>query len=66
MQKMSKLNEEISIQQQAYDRYMQQANSVGLSEDYAQKVRDGLIDIEEITDEDLKDKIDDYQEWLTS
>lgn len=42
---------------------MQQANSVGLSENYASKVRNGTIDIETITDEDLKDKIDDYQTW---
>lgn len=60
---IAKTFEEIAIQQQAYDRYLQQANSVGLSEDYAAKVRDGLIDIEEITDETLKNNIDDYQEW---
>ena len=42
---------------------MKQANSVGLSEDYASKVRDGTIDIETITDEDLNDKISDYKEW---
>lgn len=60
---ISKVGEEINLQQQAYDRYMQQANSVGLSEDYASKVRDGTIDIETITDEDLNDKISDYKEW---
>ena len=60
---ISKVGEEINLQQQAYDRYMKQANSVGLSEDYASKVRDGTIDIETITDEDLNDKISDYKEW---
>ena len=60
---ISKVGEEINLQQKAYDRYMQQANSVGLSEDYASKVRDGTIDIETITDEDLNDKISDYKEW---
>ena len=60
---IGKVGEEINLQQQAYDRYMKQANSVGLSEDYASKVRDGTIDIETITDEDLNDKISDYKEW---
>lgn len=59
----SKVQEEIELQQKAYDRYIKQANSVGLSESYAKKVRDGTIDIQTITDEDLKEKIDDYQQW---
>ena len=54
---------EIDLQQRAYDRYMQQANSVGLSEGYASKVRNGTIDIETITDEDLNDKISEYKQW---
>lgn len=62
-QELSEVNSEISIQQQAYDRYIQQANSVGLDAGYAQKVRDGKIDIETITDDDLKQKIEDYQNW---
>ena len=57
------LNTEISYQQQGAARYMQQANSVGLSQDWAAKVRNGKIDIEDITDEDLKQKISDYQNW---
>lgn len=60
---LSKVSEEISLQQQAYDRYIKEANSVGLSEDWASKVRDGRIDIETITDSDLKDKISDYRNW---
>ena len=54
---------EIDLQNQAYNRYMQQANSVGLDGGYAAKVRDGTIDIETITDEDLNKKISDYQNW---
>lgn len=57
------LNTEISYQQQGAARYIQQANSVGLSQDWAAKVRNGKIDIEDITDEDLKQKISDYQNW---
>lgn len=60
---LSQVSNELNVQQQAYDRYMQQANSVGLSDDWASKVRDGLIDIETITDSDLKDKISDYKTW---
>lgn len=62
-QQISKTTEEINLQQRAYDRYIQQANSVGLSEDWAAKVRNGLVDIEDITDENLKSLIDDYSEW---
>lgn len=54
---------EIDLQNQAYNRYIQQANSVGLDAGYAAKVRDGTIDIETITDEDLNTKISDYKEW---
>ena len=57
------VRDEIDLQQKAYDRYIQEANSVGLSEEYAAKVRNGEIDIEDITDESLKEQIDEYQEW---
>lgn len=60
---IAKVNEEISIQQQAYQRYIQQAESVGLSDSYKQLIQAGKIDIETITDEDLKEKIDEYQDW---
>ena len=60
---ISQTTKEISLQESAYNRYMQEANKVGLSENYASKVRDGTIDIETITDEDLNDKISDYKEW---
>lgn len=60
---ISKVGDEISLQQKAYDRYMQEANSVGLSESWAKLVRDGAIDIDTITDEKLADKIKEYTEW---
>ena len=60
---MAKVTEEIDIQQQAYERYMQEANSVGLDETYAELVREGTIDIETITDEELHQQIQDYQNW---
>lgn len=60
---MSSIREEIDLQAKAYDRYMQQANSVELSQDYKDKVANGTIDIETITDETLNDAINDYQNW---
>lgn len=62
---IGQVRSEIDLQQRAYDRYISQAGKIGLSESYASKVRDGTINIEDITDEDLKDKIDQYQEWYT-
>lgn len=60
---ISKVGDEIELQQQAYDEYMDAAADVGLSEEYAEKVRNGTIDIETITDEELKEKVDEYQKW---
>lgn len=59
---LSQMSYELSLQQSAYDRYMQQAGSVGLSSDLASKVQNGTIDIAEY-DGDTADKIKDYQEW---
>lgn len=60
---ISQTRREIDLQNQAYNRYIRQANSVGLDAGYAAKVRDGTIDIEKITNEDLNNKIQDYQNW---
>ena len=57
------LNKQMDVQSQAYGRYMQQADASGLSDDYKKKVQDGLIDIETITDDELKEQISSYQEW---
>lgn len=66
LSQISEVNKEIGLQQQAYDRYIQEANSVGLSSSYAEKVRNGAIDIEDFEgekDEALVEKIKEYQEW---
>lgn len=62
-EEFTRITEEIQLQQDAYNAYIQKANSIALSEDYKNKVRDGLLSIEDITDENLKDLIDDFQEW---
>lgn len=60
---ISNVQSEITKNRQAYDRYMQQANSVGLSESYASQIRDGSLNIENITDETLSKNIKSYEEW---
>lgn len=62
-QEIEKVNEEIGLQQQAYDEYMQKAESIGLSDDYKALVRDGAIQIDDISDEKLQTAITDYQKW---
>lgn len=59
---IAKVNQEIAIQQQAYNRYMKQAESVGLSSTLKEKVKNGTIDINEY-DEDTQKLIKDYQQW---
>ena len=62
-QAMNQIRNNLTTLQQAYNRYIQEANSVGLSDSWASKVRDGSINVETITDESLMDKINDYQDW---
>lgn len=64
VEQIGKTREEIELQQKAYERYMQEAANVGLSSDWIAKIQNGSIDIETITDEELADKISQYQEWF--
>lgn len=59
---IAEITKELDIQQRAYDRYLEEANSVGLNEDLAALVRDGTIDINRY-DKDTKKLIDDYKTW---
>lgn len=59
----SKLTEELNTMEQAAVRYEQEANNVGLDESIAKLVREGTIDISEYEDEELRQKIQEYQEW---
>ena len=61
---MDKVREEIALQQEAYITYMSIAESVELSEEYKSKVREGLLQIEEVEDEELAKKINLYKEWF--
>lgn len=60
---ISTLFSELSTQSKAYDRYMQKANSVGLSEEWKKKVRNGAISIKDVKDDTLKEQIESYQTW---
>ncbi|MFQ9888824.1 MAG: hypothetical protein ACLRXH_09385, partial [Monoglobus pectinilyticus] len=60
---ISKTQEAIDLQSQAYSKYMQQADSVGLPDTWKKLVENGSLDIESIADETLKDKINEYQTW---
>lgn len=62
-EQIAQTRNEIDLQQRAYDRYMKAANDVGLSADWQNKIKNGKVDIELVTDSDLKDKIDQYQQW---
>lgn len=60
---IAKVTEEINLQTQAYSAYMAKANSVGLEAGYAAQVQNGSINIEDISDDGLKERIKNYQEW---
>ena len=61
---LTQVQKEITVNQQAYQKYLAQANAVGLAEGYASQIRNGSLNIENITDEDLKKKIDQYKSWF--
>ena len=53
----------ISKLQEAENYYLVRASQLGLSEAYVEKIRNGTIEIEQIADEKLKEKVEQYQEW---
>lgn len=59
---ISRTTDEIKVMEQAYNRYLSEADSVGLDSSIAAKVRDGTIDISSYDDETRK-QIDEYTEW---
>ena len=53
---------EEKTQNEAFDRYIEEANKVSLSDDLKEKVRTGTVDINEY-DSDTAEKIEEYQKW---
>lgn len=60
---MNQIRSNLTTLQSAYNRYIKEANSVGLSNSWKKIVQSGKLDITTITDESLMDKINDYQDW---
>ena len=61
---ISEVTKEITVQEKAYKRYIDQANSVGLDAGLAKRVREGTIDISKYdSDSATKKKIDLYKQW---
>lgn len=63
VEQMKKVNEEIALQEQAYNRYLAETEPIGLSDHYKELVRNGAIDIELVSDETLKENIQNFQTW---
>ena len=59
----AKITEEIDIMNKAYQAYVDRANKVGLSQTYKDRLMNGELRIEDITDENLKNQIDEFTEW---
>ena len=60
---MNQIRSNLTTLQSAYNRYIKEANSVGLSDSWKKRVQNGAIDITTVTNEDLADKISKYQDW---
>ena len=60
---VTKTQNEITTNQNAANKYFAQANSLGLAPGYVDKIKNGTIDIESITDDNLKDKISKYKDY---
>ena len=63
IEQMKKVNEELALQEQAYNRYLAETEPIGLSDHYKELVRNGAIDIELVSDETLKENIQNFQTW---
>lgn len=57
------VHNELSAARAGYMRYLQEAESIPLSDYYKELVRKGAIDIETIQDEELSEAIKSYTEW---
>lgn len=56
------IEKEISFNENAYGYYMDEANKVGLSDYWKKAVQEGGRNLSEISDSDLREKIEKYQE----
>jgi len=61
---MAAIRKEIDFNEKAADKYRQKAENVDLSDKYKKKIRNGTLNIESITDEKLKKRIEKYQDFI--
>lgn len=59
---MSKIKTQIDANTKGYEAYLKKANSLGLSSTYINKIKNGSISLQDITNEDLANKIKDFQD----
>lgn len=62
-QQISKTREDLDAQGRAYNAYINAANKVGLSADWAARVRNGEYNINDVSDENLVKKINKYKDY---
>lgn len=63
---IGKATNEMVHNQRAADAYLAKANSINLSDAYKNQIMNGSLNIDTITDEDLKKKISDFQSYYES
>lgn len=56
---------QVNMLRSSQNMYASKANNLDLSDDYKRKIRNGELSIEEITDEDLKKKIEEYEKYYS-
>lgn len=59
----TKVREEVEISSKALETYQKRMDSIGLSQTYIDKIKNGKLEIEDINNEDVYKKIQEYQEW---
>ena len=62
---ISKVQQELTVNQQSANKYLQLAANVGLDPSYISKIQNGTLDVEKVTNEDLKKKIDEYKDYYS-
>lgn len=62
---LSKVQQELTANQQSANKYLQLAANVGLDPSYISKIQNGTLDVEKVTNEDLKKKIDEYKDYYS-
>lgn len=63
---ITSLVDELQLQTAVYGTYMDQADSIGLSDYYKNLVQNGSLSIEDINDESLAKQIEEYQKYYDS